>query len=120
MIEVGAIGLVAVLISPVSWIHHLAWLVVVIPALIGEGRDRRRWLYAAVVTVWFLCRLPWWGVQWRDEHHGTAFLGYAMQNADTFGAVLALLFCWLVLRGIGAGRAGRLRRRRRHRSPAAR
>lgn len=96
--EVGAVGLVAVLISPVSWIHHLAWLVVVIPALLGDGRDRRRLAYAAVVTAWFLCRLPWWGVEWRDQHPGTAFLGYAMQNADTFGAALALLFCWLVVR----------------------
>jgi alpha-1,2-mannosyltransferase len=96
--EVGAVGLVAVLISPVSWIHHLAWLAVVIPALIGDGRDRRRWAYAAVVTGWFLCRLPWWGVRWRTYHHSTEFFGKMMQNADTVGAVVALVFLWLVLR----------------------
>jgi alpha-1,2-mannosyltransferase len=96
--EVGAVGLVAVLISPVSWIHHLAWLTVVIPALIGDGRDRRRWAYAAVVTAWFLCRLPWWGVRWRTYHHGTAWFGQMMQNADTVGAAVALGFLWLVLR----------------------
>jgi alpha-1,2-mannosyltransferase len=96
--EVAAVGLVAVLVSPVSWIHHLAWLVVVIPALIGDGRDRVRWAYAAVITGWFLCRLPWWGVRWRTYHHSTEFFGVMMQNADTVGAALALLFLWLVLR----------------------
>ena len=47
--EVAAVGLVAVLLSPVAWIHHLPWMVVVIPALIGDGRDRRRW---AVRRAW--------------------------------------------------------------------
>jgi alpha-1,2-mannosyltransferase len=97
-LQVGAIGLVAVLVSPVSWIHHLAWLAVVIPALIGDGRDRVRWAFAAVLTGWFLCRLPWWGVTWRARHTTTEFFGKAMQNADTVGAVLALVFIWLVLR----------------------
>jgi alpha-1,2-mannosyltransferase len=100
-LQVGAVGLVAVLISPVSWIHHLAWLVIVIPALVGDGRDRRRWAYAAVITAWFLCRLPWWGVRWRTYHHSTAFFGRMMQNADTVGAVLALVFIWLVVRRAG-------------------
>jgi alpha-1,2-mannosyltransferase len=97
-LQVGAIGLVAVLVSPVSWIHHLAWLAVVIPALLGDGRDRARWGFAAVLTAWFLCRLPWWGVTWRARHSGTEFFGKAMQNADTVGAVLALVFIWLAVR----------------------
>lgn len=99
-LQVGAIGLVAVLVSPVAWIHHLAWLAVVIPALIGDGRDRLRWLFAVVLTGWFLCRLPWWGVTWRARHHDTEFFGKAMQNADTVGAVLALLFIWVVMRRV--------------------
>jgi alpha-1,2-mannosyltransferase len=97
-LEVGAVGLVAVLISPVSWIHHLAWLVVVIPALIGDGRNRRRWAYAALVTAWFLFRLPWWGVHWRSYHHSTEFFGIALQNADTVGVAVTLSLIWLVLR----------------------
>jgi alpha-1,2-mannosyltransferase len=96
--EVGAVGLSAVLISPVAWIHHLAWIVVVIPALLGNGRDRVRVLYAAVIAGWFLCRLPWWGVQWRSAHPSTQLIGRIVQDADTGGALLALLFLWLVLR----------------------
>ncbi len=97
VIEVGAIGLVAVLVSPVSWIHHLAWLVVVIPALVGDGRDRVRWGYAALITGWFLCRLPWWGVTWLAHHDAPRLFGRMLQNADTAGAALALLFLWLAL-----------------------
>jgi alpha-1,2-mannosyltransferase len=99
-LQVGTIGLVAVLVSPVSWIHHLAWLAVVIPALLGDGRDRLRWGFAVVLTGWFLCRLPWWGVTWRARHTTTEFFGKAMQNADTVGAVLALVFIWLALQRV--------------------
>ena len=88
--EVGIIGLVAVLISPVSWIHHLAWLCVVIPALIGDGRDRVRWAYAGVLTAWFLCRFPWWGITWIYAHPGTKWFGQLMQNGDLIGVLLAL------------------------------
>src|SRR6185437_4120308 len=102
-LEVGTVGLVAVLISPVSWIHHLAWLAVVIPALIGDGRDRRRWLYAGVLTAWFLGRLPWWGITWTYAHHSTRWIGQVMQNADLAGAVLALVFIALAVRRVAAG-----------------
>jgi alpha-1,2-mannosyltransferase len=115
-LQVGTIGLVAVLVSPVSWIHHLAWLAVVIPALLGDGRDRVRWGFAVVLTGWFLCRLPWWGVTWRARHTTTEFFGRAMQIADTVGAVLALVFIWLALQRVplpkvaldGQVQAGRL------------
>ena len=64
--EVAAIGLMAVLLSPVAWIHHLHWMVVVIFAVLGADpmRDRRRLVAAAVVTGFFLCRMPWWGITW--------------------------------------------------------
>ncbi len=83
-----------------SWIHHLAWLAVVIPALLGDGRDRVRWGYAAVLTGWFLCRLPWWGITWYYAHRGTRWIGQVMQNADAAGAVLALVLIWLALRRV--------------------
>ena len=42
--EVAAVGLMAVLLSPVAWIHHLHWMVVVVLAMLGADplRDRRR------------------------------------------------------------------------------
>jgi alpha-1,2-mannosyltransferase len=90
--EVASVGLLAVLLSPVAWIHHLHWVVVVIFAILGADplRDRRRLLAAGVVTAWFLCRMPWWGITWMNDRPGPVFIGRALQNADTVGALLAL------------------------------
>ncbi len=89
--EVAAMGLVALLCSPVSWIHHFAWMVVVIAALVGDGRSRRRLVGAGVITAWFLCRLPWWGITWLADDYPVRVFGRAIQNADTVGALLALV-----------------------------
>ncbi len=88
--QVAAMGLVAVLCSPVSWIHHFAWIVVVIAALAGDGRSPQRVGFAALVTAWFLCRLPWWGITWVADAYPALWFGRLLQNADTVGAVVAL------------------------------
>lgn len=99
--EVAAMGLLAVLLSPVAWIHHLHWVVVVIFALAGGDplRDRRRLLAAGVVTAWFLCRLPWWGTSWTSDGWSPVFVGRLLENGDTVGALLALvLLAWVLPR----------------------
>jgi alpha-1,2-mannosyltransferase len=79
---VAATGLVAVLVSPVSWVHHLAWLVVVLGAL-----SRRR---AAAAWAFFVPPLPLLGSRMLAHHVGPRFLGRVVQ--DAFGlAALALL-----------------------------
>jgi alpha-1,2-mannosyltransferase len=90
--EVAAMGLMAVLLSPVAWIHHFHWMVVVVFAVLGADpfRDRRRLAAGAVVTAWFLCRMPWWGISWLNHGDWPELPGRALQNADTFGALLAL------------------------------
>lgn len=97
--EVAAIGLMAVLLSPVAWIHHLHWMVVVIFAVLGADplRDRRRLLAAAVVTGFFLCRLPWWGITWLSHPDQPRWFGRVLQNADTVGSLLALALLWWAL-----------------------
>ena len=64
-----AVGLMACLLSPVAWIHHFHWVVVVIFALLGADplRDRRRLWAGLGVTAFFLCRLPWWGISWLNH-----------------------------------------------------
>lgn len=99
--EVAVVGLLAVLLSPVAWIHHLHWLVVVIMALLGSDplRDRRRLVAAGVVTLWFWCRLPWWGISWLADARQPTFFGRMLQNADTVGALVALgLLAWVLAR----------------------
>jgi alpha-1,2-mannosyltransferase len=97
--EVAAMGLMAVLLSPVAWIHHFAWVVVVAGALAGDGRSRRRVAFAGVVVVWFLCRMPWWGITWQAEGWPMTWFGRVLQNSDLLGALVALGMLWLVLPG---------------------
>lgn len=94
--EVATMGLMAVLLSPVAWIHHLHWIVVAIFAILGADplHDRRRLLAAGVVTAWFLCRLPWWGISWLNHPAWPEMPGRLLQNADAVGALLALALLW--------------------------
>ncbi|WP_307848648.1 glycosyltransferase 87 family protein [Microbispora oryzae] len=62
MTAVALTGLMAVLLSPVAWIHHIAWVVIVVAALAGTGRDRVRSLVAAGVWLFYVLPVPWWGV----------------------------------------------------------
>ncbi|GMA86931.1 hypothetical protein GCM10025868_21810 [Angustibacter aerolatus] len=102
--EVAAMGLMAVLLSPVAWIHHYAWMTVVVAALVADGRSRRRTAMAGVVLAWFLCRFPWWGVTWIQDRLGPVWVGRLLQNAYLLGALVALGLLWQVTR---EGRAPR-------------
>ncbi|MCO5998559.1 glycosyltransferase 87 family protein [Actinoallomurus rhizosphaericola] len=92
--EIGAVaitGLVGVLVSPVSWIHHLAWLVVVLGALAGTGRDRKGLALAAGVWLFYVLTIPWWGIDLLAHHVGPRPIGRIVQDAYGLGA-LVLLF----------------------------
>ena len=97
--EVAAVGLMAVLLSPVAWIHHLHWMVVVVFAILGADplRDRRRLYAGALVTVLFLFRMPWWGISWLSHPELPAWPGRIMQNSDTFFTLAALGLLWWTL-----------------------
>lgn len=105
--EVGTVGLLACLISPVAWIHHYHWMVVVIVAVLGSDpwRQRPRLYAAGVLTVWFLCRLPWWGIAWLNHPDWARFPGRTLQNADLVGGLLALGLLWWVQRRYGGATA---------------
>ncbi|GAB3598020.1 hypothetical protein GCM10027446_27240 [Angustibacter peucedani] len=100
--EVAVMGLMAVLLSPVAWIHHFAWMVVVVAALVGDGRSRRRLVMGAVLTVWFLCRGPWWGITWIADDWPPLVVGRLLQNSDMIGALVALVLLWRVLPGVAS------------------
>ena len=74
----------ACLLSPVAWIHHFHWVVVVVFALLGADplRDRRRLWAGLGVTAFFLCRLPWWGISWLNHRDWPELPGRVLQNAD--------------------------------------
>jgi alpha-1,2-mannosyltransferase len=54
-------ALVGVLASPVSWIHHYVVVVLVIGAILADGRARSRVVLAAGTAVYFALTIPWWG-----------------------------------------------------------
>jgi len=58
---VAIVGLVSVLVSPISWIHHLVWVVPALAVVIGAGRDRRRVALAFLLAALFVARLPYFG-----------------------------------------------------------
>jgi hypothetical protein len=58
---VAVTGLLAVLLSPVAWIHHLVWLPLVIGTVIGDGRSPRRVAAGLGLVAFFVLRIPWIG-----------------------------------------------------------
>ncbi|HKE52904.1 MAG TPA: hypothetical protein VKE25_15475, partial [Actinomycetes bacterium] len=58
---IAAVGLLAVLLSPVAWIHHLAWIAIVLAVIVGDGSNRRRVAIAIAVWALFYLKIPWWG-----------------------------------------------------------
>jgi alpha-1,2-mannosyltransferase len=91
---VTIVGLLSVLASPVSWIHHLAgWIPLAIGVVLGDGRTLRRVLYALFGAVFFTLELPWWG---NTIDHKAAYLhapGRLLQDAFTLGVLFAV---WLL------------------------
>ncbi|WP_084550966.1 glycosyltransferase 87 family protein [Actinomadura rifamycini] len=104
---VSITGLLSVLLSPVGWIHHFVWMIPVIGALVGDGRDTRRCLFGAATWFYFLWPLPWWGARMIGPEHGyiAEFFGRVIQ--DLFGlAAIASVFVlgrWLVDRTLRDG-----------------
>ncbi|GGO13138.1 hypothetical protein GCM10010116_26460 [Microbispora rosea subsp. aerata] len=99
MTSVALTGLMAVLLSPVAWIHHIAWVVVVLAALAGSGRDRVRLLVAAGVWLYYVLPIPWWGVAIKalEVPVLSPVVGKIVQNAFGLGAIglVWLLGSWL-------------------------
>jgi alpha-1,2-mannosyltransferase len=95
MTAVALVGLMAVLLSPVAWIHHLAWLVVVLGALVGDGRDVVRLRVAAGVWLYYVLPIPWWGVSLNAA--GVPVVGKIVQDGYGLGALVLvwLLVAWL-------------------------
>jgi alpha-1,2-mannosyltransferase len=87
---VALAGLLAVLLSPVSWIHHLCWLPLVLGAIVGDGADRRRDAIAVVLFGFFVVKFPWYGA---DLLHGGGPAAIARIVEDAYGLMaLVLLF----------------------------
>ncbi|HET9655095.1 MAG TPA: glycosyltransferase 87 family protein [Kineosporiaceae bacterium] len=94
---VGTVGFLAVLISPVSWVHHLHWGVVVIAALVGDGRQWRRVAAGALTAVVLYFKLPSTGTSMVLSGRGPYWFARVVENSYCLLAVLALAAMWWFL-----------------------
>jgi alpha-1,2-mannosyltransferase len=95
--------LLGVLLSPVSWIHHLLVVVVAIGAIAGDARRLGRLLVAAGTTVFFMLTIPWWGQSLVGSRGVPLVVGRVVEGG--FGvAALALLVILARMRWTGADR----------------
>ncbi|MCE0536954.1 glycosyltransferase 87 family protein [Kineosporia rhizophila] len=94
---VAVLGMTAYLISPVSWVHHMHWGVVVIGAVLGDGRDRRRVAVALAGAVLLWIRMPWWGANLLAGNDVPNLVARVVQNSYSWWAALALLALWLLV-----------------------
>jgi membrane-associated phospholipid phosphatase len=95
--RLGAVGIMAALsvaVSPISWVHHLVWLVLPLAALVEAGR----WRLAAGWAVLLTISLPSLGAA--GLRAGTGFPAFWALLVDAQGltAVATVLFLPLLLR----------------------
>jgi alpha-1,2-mannosyltransferase len=89
---VAAMGMLAFLLSPVSWIHHMWWGLPAIGALLGDGRQRARIVAAVVTFAVLFSKLPWTGESLVAGSGWRHVLGWVEQQA----------YCWLALAVLAA------------------
>lgn len=91
---VAIVGLLSVLISPVSWIHHLAgWVPLLVGVLLGDGRDWRRVGYSLLATVFFILQIPWYGSKIVAKTADWHLPGRILESGFGLGALFAI---WLL------------------------
>ncbi|WP_071606475.1 glycosyltransferase 87 family protein [Luteipulveratus halotolerans] len=114
MVAAAAVGMMALLLSPVSWIHHFHWLVLAIFALLGSDplHHPRRLVAGVGLAVVLLLHLPWWG-QWNLVSDGERFPADSSGNPfwtllnNSYGVAAALTLLVLVWREVRRRRPGR-------------
>ena len=94
---VAVMGMLAVLVSPVSWVHHVHWGIVAIGALLGDARVRRRVAAALAGAVMLWYDLPWDGADLQNFPGRRRYLGYVMEQGYCIFALLALVALWLLV-----------------------
>jgi alpha-1,2-mannosyltransferase len=89
-------GMLAALLSPVAWFHHLCWVVPALGVITGDGRSRRRLLAAVATAALFAWSVPNWGKELYLAHAVPVLVGRVLE--DAFGlAALALIVVMLTI-----------------------
>ena len=90
LLGVSLTALVGILVSPVSWIHHLVWRAPILAVLAGDATDRRRTTLALSIAALVTLRLPYFGDN-LPHHSHVAWIAAVLR--DSYGlACVVLLF----------------------------
>ncbi len=93
---IAVTALLGVLVLPVSWIHHFLVVVVVIGAILADGRSRRRVAIAAATAAFFALTIPWWGRSLLGQPEVPALAARVVEDAFGIAAVaLIVIIAWL-------------------------
>ncbi|MEO6715351.1 MAG: glycosyltransferase 87 family protein [Mycobacteriales bacterium] len=88
---VALVGLTSVAVSPVSWDHHLIWLVPAFALLLADPWRPRRLLAAAAAGALFYTRIPWTAARLLRSTEGIADAWWRTLNLSFTIAVLILV-----------------------------
>jgi alpha-1,2-mannosyltransferase len=105
LLGVALVATAGILVSPVSWIHHLVWLVPVLAVLLGDATDRRRVALVVGAAAVLALRLPYVGAAFPTGLH-VPWLAAMMR--DSYGVLCLGLLVAL----------GRMAPRRDHTAPS--
>jgi alpha-1,2-mannosyltransferase len=90
LLGIAMTALTGIIVSPVSWIHHLVWLAVVLLVIVGDGSNRKRVALALGLALFFSLRVPYIG---DPMPAGWGYAWFAGPLKDSYGlACLVLLF----------------------------
>jgi alpha-1,2-mannosyltransferase len=114
MEAVAVTALVGVLASPVSWVHHYVVVVLVIGAILADGRAPCRVVLAAGTAVYFALTIPWWGQSLLGQRDVPVLAARVVQDGFGLAALVLIgVLAWLrTATGVSrradlAGRPGR-------------
>jgi alpha-1,2-mannosyltransferase len=91
MEAIAVTALLGALLSPVSWIHHLLVVVVVIGAILADGRSARRVAIAAGTAAFFTLTIPWWGRSLLSQPHVPVQAARVVEDAFGIAAVALIV-----------------------------
>jgi alpha-1,2-mannosyltransferase len=91
----GAAGLVAVLVSPVSWPHYLVWLIPAAGMLLGDGRRTGARCWAGAIWLLLVARVHRLGQDLADLRPAMPLQVVAQLGRDGY-----VLLCLAVLSGL--------------------
>jgi alpha-1,2-mannosyltransferase len=90
---VALTGLLAVLLSPVAWIHHLVWLPLVIGTVVATGRSRARIVAGVGLVVFFTFSVPWIGFHMLHTAWPQPLARVVQDGFGLMAVVLLLVMC---------------------------